>query len=103
MSVKSFTSSEMASIFRFFHTSADLYKASDAFGTFTVNSEVNAPKAVYESVGGVVARIVSSFKFEQQSKAAEAMLSIHEGKRICSNVSVLLPLANALVGIAWNP
>ena len=104
MRVRSPTSSEMVSIFRSFHASAALYSASDASGTLTVSLEVTPPgKALYESIGGVVARIVSSFKFEQQSKAAEAMLSIHEGRRICSNVSALLPLANALVGIAWNP
>ena len=102
MSVKSLTSSEMASIFRSFHTSADLYKASDASGTFTVSLEASVPRAVYESVGGVVARIVSCFRFVQRSKAAEAMLSMHEGRRICSNINEVL-LLNALPGMVWNP
>ena len=87
----------MASIFRFFHTSAALYNANDVSGTFTVTPEFNV---LYASFGGVVARIVSCFRLVHLSKADEAMLSMQEGRRICSTFIVtVLPPANALQGI----
>ena len=87
----------MASIFRFFHTSAALYRASDASGTFTITL---AFTVLYASFGGVVARIVSCFRLVHLSKADEAILSMQEGRRICSTfIATVLPPANALQGI----